>query len=65
MNRGVVNRGVVCRGVVIHISVVVRHMVRGVCRGDISRLLQVNMVVKVIKIVTILKALVVILACGK
>ena len=48
VNRGVVSGSVVSRGVVIHISMVVRHMVRGMCRGDIGRLLQVNMVVKVI-----------------
>ena len=50
------------RGVVIHISVVVRHMVRGMCRGDIGRFLQVNVVIKVNKIVTILKVLLVIKA---
>ena len=47
VNRGVVSgsmvsRSVVSRGVVIHISMVVRHMVRGMCRSDIGRFLQVN-----------------------
>ena len=42
VNRGVVGRSMVSRGVVIHISMVVRHMVRGMCRSDIGRFLQVN-----------------------
>ena len=57
VNRGVVSRSVVSRGVVIHISVVVRHMVRGMGRGDIGRFLKVNVVIKVIKVVTILQVL--------
>ena len=60
--RSMVNRGVMSRGVVIHVSVMVRHMVRGMCRGDIGRFLQVNVVIKVIKVVTILKVLLVIKA---
>merc|ERR1719491_2150897 len=43
VNRGVVSGSVVSRGVVIHISMVVRHMVRGVCRGDIGRLVMVGL----------------------
>ena len=62
VNRGVVSGSVVSRGVMIHISVVVRHMVRGMGRGDIGRFLQVNVVIKVIKVVTILKVLLVIKA---
>ena len=62
VNRGVVSGSVVSRGVVVHISVVVRHMVRGMCRGDIGRFLQVNVVIKVNKIITILKVLLVIKA---
>merc|ERR1719491_1504015 len=43
VNRGVVSGSVVSRGVVIHISMVVRHMVRGMCRGDIGRLVMVGL----------------------
>ena len=57
VNRGVVSRSVVSRGVVIHISVVVRHMVRGMGRGDIGRFLKVNVVIKIINVVTILQVL--------
>merc|ERR1719464_2024427 len=41
--RSVVSRSVVSRGVVIHISMVVRHMVRGMCRGDIGRFVVVGL----------------------
>merc|ERR1712051_875067 len=47
VNRGMVSGSVVSRGVMIHISVVVRHMVRGMCRGDVGRFLQVNVVIEV------------------